>query len=90
MAVHMVSYDLIKRKNYPELHGALQTYPYWHCLDSTWIVVTGKTAMELCTELLRHVDADDKILVTELTGQAAWSRSFDQNCQDWLSGNLGR
>lgn len=88
VASHMVSYDLIKRKNYPELIKQLESYPYWHCLGSTWIVKSELTAMQLCTQLLAHIDADDKLIVVTLSGQGAWTRSFDQGCQDWLRNNL--
>ena len=88
MPSHMVSYDLIKRKDYPELIDALEQYSYWHCLGSTWIVKSDKTAFQLATELLQHIDADDKLIVVTLAGQAAWTRSFPQNCQDWLQNTL--
>jgi hypothetical protein len=88
MLSHLVSYDLIKRKNYPELIEALKRFPYWHCLGSTWTVKTDQTSFQLATELLQHIDADDKLIVVTLTGQAAWTRSFPRNCQDWLQTEL--
>lgn len=88
MLSHMVSYDLIKRKNYPELIQALEGFNYWHCLGSTWIIKSDKTAMALATELLQHIDSDDKLIVVTLTGQGAWTQSFSTQCKDWLQNNL--
>ncbi len=88
MLSHMVSYDLIKRKNYPELIQALEGFDYWHCLGSTWIIKTDKSAYEVATELMNHIDADDKLIAVTLNGQAAWTPSFDAECQSWLQNNL--
>ena len=88
MLSHMVSYDLIKRKNYPELIKALEAFNYWHCLGSTWIIKSDKTAMNIATELMQHIDGDDKLIVVTLTGQGAWTPSFSQECRDWLHTNL--
>lgn len=88
MAAHMVSYDLIRRKDYPELFEALQKFDYWHCLGSTWIIKSDKTAKQLADDLVQHMDADDKLIVATLTGSTAWTKSFSQQCQDWLRNNL--
>ena len=81
----MVSYDLIKRKDYPELWDALKAYKiYAHLLGSTWIIVSQKSAMDICTALLQHIDADDKIIVTEITSNSAWSMSFSEAIRKWL------
>lgn len=37
--------------------------PHWHHLDSTWIVRTEKTPVQV-----RDIDSDDELLVVELTG----------------------
>jgi hypothetical protein len=49
MNSHMVTYDLIKRKDYPELFKVLQSYNYWHCLGSSWIIKTDETAAQCLT-----------------------------------------
>ena len=88
MKSYMVSYDLIKRKDYPELWKALQAYNYWHCLGSTWIIKSDETANQICTNLLNHIDGDDKLIVNLLQREASWTQSFDKQCQDWLMNNL--
>lgn len=86
MAIYLIGYDLIKRKDYPELFEAIEglASDYWHCLDSTWIVVTDMTHGAVRDELRRHIDSDDKLLVVTLTKGAAWTTSFPKECQDWL------
>lgn len=86
MAVYPIGYDLIKRKDYPELYEAINGLAddYWHCLDSTWIVVSKMSHGEVRVELRLHIDADDKLIVVTLQKGAAWTISFPSNCQEWL------
>lgn len=88
MASYLVTYDLIKQKNYAPLIEQLKQYNYWHCLDSTWIIESNGTAEALRNLFGQHIDADDKLIVLKLTGEAAWTTSFPQNCQVWLRKNL--
>lgn len=87
MASYLVTYDLIKRKNYPELIAALEKYPYWHCLGSSWIVKSDASSSAIRDNLKQHTDEDDKLLVVKLTGEGAW-RGFDKICSQWLLNNL--
>lgn len=88
MRNYVVSYDLIKRKNYPELINVLQSFNFWHCLGSTWIIKSDSSAKELATLLLQHIDDDDKLIVLEVGADCAWTTSFEKQCLDWLSQNL--
>ena len=88
MKSYLVTYDLIKRKNYPELIGALEKLNYWHCLLSTWIIKSDNTAEEIFDYLRPHIDDDDKLIVILLQREAKWTTSFPKNCQDWLRDNL--
>lgn len=85
---HLVTYDLIKRKNYPELIEALEKFPYWHCLGSVWIIKSDLSCAQIRDALLPHIDSDDKLLVVKLTGEGAWTTSFPDNCKKWLKDNL--
>ena len=56
MAIFMVSYDLHKDKDYEKLTDALEKYPsYWHCLNSTWLILSDDTATEIKQNLRRHI-----------------------------------
>lgn len=86
----LVTYDLIKRKDYPELYKALDSYnSTWHCLDSVWIIKTEKTAADVAKELAAHIDNDDKLITFGVSNlSASWTVSFSQTCKDWLKNNL--
>lgn len=89
MKSYMVSYDLIKRKDYPDLWKALDAYgSTWHCLGSTWIIKSDETAAQIRDKLKAHIDGDDKLIVNLLQREAAWTISFSQKCKDWLMKNL--
>jgi hypothetical protein len=89
MKSYLVTYDLIKRKDYPDLYKALNAYgTTWHCLDSVWIIKSDETATQIFDTLRTHIDNDDKLIVILLQREAKWTGSFSKNCQDWLQKNL--
>lgn len=90
MKSYLIGYDLIKpHKDYPELISEIKRLgTWWHCLDSTWIVKSNATATAIRDLLRKHIDSDDKLLVAELTGGAAWTTSFGDECSNWLKTNL--
>jgi len=85
----MIGYDLNKPvQNYTKLIQRLQEFPnWWHYLDSTWIVRTDMTCAAIRDELLKYIDANDELLVADLTGVAAWY-GFDSAGSKWLKDNL--
>ncbi|HEV7374955.1 MAG TPA: hypothetical protein VGN95_09580 [Pyrinomonadaceae bacterium] len=85
MKSYLVTYDLIKRKDYPELFKALGAYgTTWHCLGSVWIIKSDLTAYQIYDALRPHIDDDDKLVVILLQREAKWTLSFSTECQDWL------
>lgn len=92
MKSYLIGYDLNRPRGedaYPNLINAIkQNFPiWWHCLDSTWIVKTDKTAVAIRDLLAPHIDSNDELLVVGLTGEGAW-KGFNQQCSDWLKNNL--
>lgn len=89
MAVYIVGYDLRRPgQDYDKLFAAIKAYgTYWHCLDSTWIIRTSLTAQQVRNDLMRYIDQNDKMLVAELTGQAAWT-GFTANDAQWMQNVL--
>jgi hypothetical protein len=86
----MVGYDLNKPgKDYATLIAKLKAFPnWWHHLDSTWLVKTNLSAVQVRDQLRPLMDASDELLVMNVTGDsAAWS-GFDQKGSDWLKNNL--
>jgi hypothetical protein len=96
MAVYMIGYDLHPKvgETYGELIAAIEKVgtPWWHCLDSTWLVVTDKSAVQIRDELKRHIRDDDQLLVIKYAlaeHQAAWFGFQNKgNCHEWLTKNL--
>lgn len=86
----MVGYDLNKTgQNYDKLIEALKSNydNWWHHLDSTWLIKTSKTCVEVRDELRAFIDSNDELLVAELTGVAAWCGIADSG-STWLKNNL--
>ena len=89
MKSYLVTYDLIKRKNYPELFEALKKFDgYLHFLGSVWIVKSDATAEQIFDYLRPHIDNDDKLIVILLQREAKWTGSLLQADQDWLQSYL--
>lgn len=85
----MVGYDLNKSgQNYDKLIDALTAYgTYWHHLDSTWLIRTTKTCVEVRDELKAFIDGNDELLVAELSGVAAWA-GFSDSGSKWIKEHL--
>lgn len=89
MSVFIVTYDLHKQgQNYSCITNKLASYPtHWHLQGSVWIIETSQSAAQVRDALLPCLDANDKLLVARLSGQAAWYGYSDHNSR-WLKGLL--
>ena len=90
MATFMIGYDLNRPgQNYTNLIAAIKGIGpgWWHCLDSTWLVKTEQTAVQIRDKLNPHIDITDELLVAKLSGEGAWV-GFDTECSTWLKNNL--
>jgi hypothetical protein len=89
MATYVVSYDLHRPgQNYAGLHDAIKSLgTWWHHLESTWHVVTDKSAKQVRDTLAPELDANDKILVVRSGGEGAW-KGINDNGSAWLKNNL--
>jgi len=89
MDSYMIGYDLNRpHQDYPDLWNAIKAYgTWWHNLDSTWIIISNKTAVEICDDLRRHVDPNDELLVARVTRNAAWV-GFNDKASSWLKEHL--
>ena len=55
-------------------------------MDSTWIVNTNLTAVQVRDRLRAQIDANDELLVAAISEPAAWY-GFTQKGSDWLKAN---
>lgn len=91
MSKILIGYDLNKAgQDYSGLIDSIKnTFPtYWHCLDSTWIVETQSTPVEVRDWLAQFLDANDELFVVDISGKAAAWLGFKGSCNDWLANNL--
>lgn len=89
----LFGYDLNKQAKSSEYEDLIkkikETFPnYWHCLDSTWIVVTELSPTQVRDLLSPFLDSNDEMFVADITGKAAAWRGFTGNCSTWLKDNL--
>ena len=58
----------------------------WHHLDSTWLVITTSTAVQVRDVLRQHIDSGDELLVFPVGSNAAW-QGFSEPASAWLKNN---
>ena len=76
-----VSYDLRKPgRNYESLWKRLGDWGATRVLQSVWIIDRQTTAAQIRDDLAHHIDTNDGLLVTGLTGEAAW-RNLEGNSE---------
>jgi hypothetical protein len=96
MSVHSISYDLRNTgQNYGGLIQQLKSIGDWcRPTESQWLVDTPMTAAQLRDRLLPFIDANDKLLVAEVTGVMAW-HGLAPEVAEWIrihfrAGAVGR
>lgn len=87
MKVYQISYDLRKQRNYEALYERIKTYNWCHPLESSWVIATQQSASQVRNYLAQAMDQDDGLLVTRLSGEAAWQNLGDQVSR-WLKEKL--
>lgn len=91
MRTLLVGYDLNRPvQDYPKLTGYLRAFGiYWHHLDSTWLIRTTLTAVQLRDQLLSYIDRNDELLVIEVTGGPAAWYGFNDSGSNWIKEQIG-
>lgn len=90
MRTLLVGYDLNRPgQGYAQLIDALKAMPlWWHYLDSTWLVRTEETPVQLRDRLGPLVDSGDELLVVDVTSRAAAWSGFSETAGEWIRTNL--
>lgn len=60
---------------------------WWHCLGHVWIVQTPLGVKEMRDRLRRRLESEDRLLILEVNGDAAWS-GFEGESAGWLKDHL--
>jgi hypothetical protein len=86
MRTLLVGYDLKQPgRDYEPLYAKLRSQSsWWHALDSTWMVRTESTPLALRDELSALVDANDVLLVMDVTNDPAAWRNLPKDASDWI------
>lgn len=92
MQLYQINYDLHKQHDYDALYQKIKSYNAWATpLQSCWIVLTDKTATEMRNELSATMDAEDGLLITALSGHAAWKNLYIESnhaLTEWINDHL--
>ena len=85
MDAYIINYDLRNPgRDYRSLYAELRTYPVRsHPLESTWMVRSNETAVQIRDRLVKHMDANDGLLVVKSANVAAW-RGLSDEISKWL------
>lgn len=89
MATYIISYDLVKAgaKDYTNLYNAIKSLGKWaKVVESTWVVVSELSIVEVRDSLTLHMDATDRIIVAKSGNAGAWKNVICSN--EWLKTNL--
>lgn len=80
MNTFLVSYDLDKPgQDYPKIIERLKGLGAVRVLYSEWVIRGNYSATVLRDDLKQYIDANDKLLVVVLTGEAAWTTVMVSN-----------
>jgi hypothetical protein len=85
MTTYLVGYDLGNPgRDYDGLSKYLKSFgAWWHNLDSTWLIVTDASAVEVRDGAGEYLDSSDKLLVARVTAPGAW-RGIGESGSEWL------
>lgn len=87
MKTHLISYDLIGHEtaeSYKSLITAIKDCKNWaKPLESTWLVKTELSAVQIRDILRSYLDTNDKLLVVEVASDWA-SISLPEKVVEWM------
>ena len=85
MKKYMICYDLLKPgKDYEPLIARLKQWGANKILYSQWVLRTEQNAVQIRDDLKKFIDGNDRLLVSGLTGEAAWT-SLISSAEDFKS-----
>lgn len=87
MNKYLISYDLKNKsiKDYQTLFSSIKSVgPWWHYLDSTWIVKTNLNSQQIWNMLGSHLLKNDYILVVKIDSLDTWGW-LPRDAWNWLN-----
>ena len=88
MGTYVIAYDLHKKgQNYDGVIKKIKSYGTWcHLQGSVWLVKTNSSAVNIRDNISSCLDANDKLMVAKLSGEAAWT-GYSQQRSNWVKEN---
>lgn len=86
MTTFVLTYDLIKKKDYQTLWDELARLGAHRALKSFWLINLNNTAKEVHDHFKGFVDSDDRLWVSELTTKHHFSNA-KSGTNAWLKAN---
>ena len=87
MSVLLVTYDLNKPgQDYKDLLKLVKSYAHARLSESSYAIITDKSADTVFEELKKYIDKNDNLLVINLNKPFAGRQA--QEVLDWLTKNL--
>ena len=82
----LIAYDLNRpAQKYTELIKAIKDLgPWWHHLDSTWLVSTSLSPSQARQRLWAVMDSNDELLVINVVGDTWAADGFEDSAYAWL------
>ena len=73
--------------NYDTLINHIKSYGTWaHITESTWAIVSQKTATEIRDEVKKYLSNGSRLIVIKSANVAAWSNALCTN--EWLKEHI--
>lgn len=92
MNTYLISYDLRvpeTSEDYKKLINHIKSYTSWATpLKSVWFIKTSKSVSQIRDDLNTETDANDGILVIDVTGSNWGTIGISNKVTDWMKVNL--
>ncbi len=92
MKTYLISYDLRvpeTSEDYKKLINHIKAYDYWATpLKSVWFIRTYKSVSEVRDGIKSETDANDGLLVIDITGSSWGTIGVSTKVTDWMKENI--
>lgn len=85
--VLLISYDLRGDEggsDYARLLETIRRHPSCQVMYSVWLLRTDRTAADILHELWAQMDSNDRLLVTDVTGDVMAWLGLDRDVASWI------
>lgn len=87
--LYLISYDLIKDKDYTPLIESIKKFSaWWHQTGSVWLVTSSLNSIHIREQLSQYLDADDKLFIVKINSIDWAAKGFNQKEYEWLHNRM--